>query len=218
MIRLRALLVSCVLAFAPAAWAQERIDLQDLRIRSEAGDRAATRALAEAYYLGRGGVEQDFAQAAQWYRRLATQGDARAQTSLGLMYARGLGFDKNMAEARRWWSLAAAQNDAGAQYNLGMVLLEGDGTAPDPKQAHFWLTRAAQRGHVLAQTNLGVMHLRGDGTVRDEVNGLMWLMIAADAGEDRAQSILKDVAGTVAAESFDRARARLREKAARPTR
>jgi hypothetical protein len=47
--------------------------VEDLKVRSDGGDKAATRALAEAYYLGRRGVEQDFQAAAHWYRRLATQ-------------------------------------------------------------------------------------------------------------------------------------------------
>jgi len=127
-------LLILALAGAPLH-AEETISVDELRSRSEAGDKTATRALAEAFYVGRGGVAQDFAQAALWYRKLASQGDAGAQTSLGLMYARGLGFPKNMAEARKWWSLAAAQNDPGAQHNLGMVYLEGAGVAVDAPQA-----------------------------------------------------------------------------------
>jgi TPR repeat protein len=158
-----------VAAVTGAALAQEKVNIDDLKVRSEAGDKGATRALAEAYYLGRGGVEQDFPEAARWYRRLATQGDARAQTSLGLMYARGLGFTQNMAEARRWWSLAAAQNDAGAQHNLGMVYLEGQGVAKDLPQALHWFQRAAASGHVIAQRIAGLMLYEGEGVPRDQV-------------------------------------------------
>lgn len=74
----------------------------DLTLRTEAGDRTAMRTLAESYYAGREGAEQDFVKAAEWFRRLARQGDPRAQTSLGLMYARGYGVAKNLAEAHRW--------------------------------------------------------------------------------------------------------------------
>ena len=206
---LAALFLSTLLA--QPALAQERINTEDLRIRSEAGDKLATRALAEAYYLGRGGVEQDFQEAARWYRRLASQGDARAQTSLGLMYARGLGFEKNLAEARRWWSLAAAQNDAGAQHNLGMVFLEGQGVAPDPAQALQWFQRAAGRGHVLSQRILGLMIYDGEGTPADRVTGLTWLNIAAENGEEGAQQTLKMLSERVSAEQLEQARLRARE-------
>ena len=52
---------------AGSACAQNNLPLSDLKIRAEAGDRAATRRIAEAYYLGRG-VDRDFKLAAYWYR------------------------------------------------------------------------------------------------------------------------------------------------------
>lgn len=184
-------------SLATLSVAQDRIDVDTLRQRSTAGDKAATRALADAYYVGRGGVEQDFAQAAQWYRQLAAQGDARAQTSLGLMYARGLGFPRDMVEARRWWSLAAAQNDAGAQHNLGMIFFEGQGTPKDLAQARHWFERAAERGHVQAQRMIGLMYYEGAGTAPDELKGLTWIAIAAQSGEEGAHATLKVLAAKV---------------------
>jgi TPR repeat protein len=214
--RLAAALLASITLAAAAADAPGNLALDDLKIRSAGGDREATRTLAEAYYLGRGGVEQDFPEAARWYRRLATQGDARAQTSLGLMYARGLGFPRDMVEARRWWSLAAAQNDAGAQYNLGTVYFEGHGVEADLPQAHFWFTRAALRGHVLAQTNAGAMSLQGRGVPRDPVTGLAWLMIAAGNGEEKAQELLKTLAPSITPEVSEKARERMKALAGKP--
>ena len=208
----RALLMASLLA--GPLHAGEAIDLEDLKLRSDAGDKLATRALAEAYYLGRGGVRQDFAQAAHWYRQLAVQGDASAQTSLGLMYARGLGFGRDMSQARKWWSLAAAQNDPGAQHNLGMVYLEGDGVAPDPRQALHWFQQAANRGHVLAQRIVGLMYFEGKGTERDELAGLTWLTIAAESGEEGAQETLKILSRRVSPELTASAKARAGEWAA----
>lgn len=198
----------CALVGAGALHAQPPYDLGALQQRSEAGDRKATRTLAEAYYLGRGGVQQDFAQAARWYRRLAAQGDAPAQTSLGLMYARGIGVDKDMTEARKWWSLAAAQNDPGAQHNLGMVFLEGQGVAPDPSHALHWLRRAAARGHVLAQRIAGLMYIEGNGTERDALTGAVWLVIAAERGDEGAQEALKTLSPRIGAETLSQARSR----------
>ena len=75
----------CGLAVAQDKPAAEKISVEDLKIRSAAGDRSATRQLADMYYVGRGGVEQDFGEAARWYLILAKQGDVRAQTTIGLM-------------------------------------------------------------------------------------------------------------------------------------
>jgi TPR repeat protein len=187
-IRAWALVVS---AWAGLALAQDAVDLGALKARADAGDRKATRVLAEMYYVGRGGVAQDFAEAARWYERLARQGDPRAQTSLGLMYARGYGVAKNMDAARRWWSFAASQNDPGAQYNLGVIYAEGDGVAQDHKQAAQWLDRAAQRGHVQAQHNLGMLYHEGKGVARDPVKAYFWMKVAALQGDDGSGQALK---------------------------
>lgn len=173
------------------AIAQDKVDVDDLKVRSGAGDRRATRQLAEMYYLGRGGVEQSFSEAAVWYEKLAKQGDARAQTSLGLMYARGYGVAKNMDTARKWWSFAAAQNDPGAQFNLGVIYSRGEGVEPDYPQAAQWLNRASQRGHIQAQHNLGLLYYEGKGVERDPVRAYYWLKVAALQGDDVSQEALK---------------------------
>ena len=56
-------------------------------------------------------------------RFAAEQGDAKAQSHLGLMYDEGLGVSQDYAEAARWFRLAAEQGDANAQRNL--MYLEG---------------------------------------------------------------------------------------------
>jgi hypothetical protein len=197
-----ALVLAGAAALAPA---QDKINIDDLKVRSDAGERGATRQLAEMYYLGRGGVEQNFSEAARWYEKLAKQGDPRAQTSLGLMYARGYGVDKNLATARKWWSFAAAQNDPGAQYNLGVVYASGEGVAQDYPRAAQWLARAAQRGHIQAQHNLGLLYHEGRGVERDPVRAYFWLKVAALQGDDISQEALKTVGQGMSAEQVRRA-------------
>ena len=206
------LLAACLgAAAAQDQPAPDKINVEDLRIRSDAGDRRATRQLAEMYYVGRDGVEQNFSEAARWYEKLAKQGDARAQTSLGLMYARGYGVAKNLETARRWWSFAASQNDPGAQYNLGVIYSTGEGVAQDPVQAAQWLTKAAQRGHVQAQHNLGLLYYEGKGVERDPVRGYFWLKVAALQGEDVAQEALKSIAKNMSADQVGQAESQAEE-------
>jgi TPR repeat protein len=175
------------------AWPQGNVNIEDLKVRSDAGERGATRQLAEMYYLGRGGVEQNFSEAARWYERLARQGDPRAQTSLGLMYARGYGVARNMETARKWWNFAAAQNDPGAQYNLGVIYSRGEGVERDYGQAAQWLRLAAQRGHIQAQNNLGLLYHEGKGLERDPVRAYFWLKVATLQGDDVSQEALRNV-------------------------
>lgn len=210
----RASLLACVLlifACASGATAQDKISVEDLKVRSDAGDRSAMRQLAELYYLGRGGVQQDFGEAARWYERLAKQGDAHAQASLGLMYARGYGVPKNLETARRWWSFAAAQNDPGAQYNLGVIYATGEGIPQDYKQAAHWLDRAAQRGHVQAQQNLGVLYREGKGVERDLQLGYFWMKVAALQGDEVAQASLTAAARDLSADQVREADSRAGE-------
>ena len=185
-----ALLVLC--ALPAAAQEKAKVNIEDLKTRSNAGERGATRQLAEMYYIGKDGVEQDFAEAARWYEKLAKQGDVRAQTTLGLMYSRGYGVKKDSQTAHRWWNFAAAQNDPGAQYNLGLSYANGDGVAQDHAKAAEWYNKAASRGHVQAQHNLGMLYHEGK-PARDLLRAYFWVKVAALQGDDVAQDSLKIV-------------------------
>lgn len=193
------------------AAAQGKISVEDLKIRAEAGDRTATRQLADAYYLGRDGVEQNFAEAARWLLKLAQQGDVRAQTTMGLMYARGYGVKKDPQAAHHWWSFAAAANDPGAQYNLGLTYANGDGVAQDFSQAAEWYSKAAQRTHVQAQFNLGMLYHQGKGVAQDPVLAYYWVKVAALQGDDRAQNTLKKVGEGMSDDQIRQAEARAEE-------
>src|SRR5271157_4195426 len=65
------------------------------------------------------GVAQDYAQAADWYRKAAEQNHGLAQFNLGTMYANGQGVVKDAAQAVVWFGRAANLGDAGGQYNMG---------------------------------------------------------------------------------------------------
>jgi uncharacterized protein len=182
-----------LIAFGIGVGVAQNVTLDDLKIRAEAGDKSATRQLAEAYYLGREGAEQNFSEAARWYLKLAQQGDVRAQTTLGLMYIRGYGVTKDPAAAYRWWSFAAAANDPGAQYNLGTLLRRGEGVQQDFTQAAKWFRQAAQRGHVQAQHDLGMLYYAGQGVEKDSRWAYYWIKVAALQGDDKAEESLKKV-------------------------
>jgi len=60
------------------------------------------------------GLAQNYSDAVNWYLRSAEQGQAKAQNSLGRMYAGGVGVEQDDALAHLWFSLAAAQGEATA--------------------------------------------------------------------------------------------------------
>jgi len=62
------------------------------------------------YDTGRG-VPQDDAEAVRWYRLAVDQGDADAQTNLGVMYATGAGVPQDDVQAHMWFNLAASRSN-----------------------------------------------------------------------------------------------------------
>ena len=98
-------------------------------------------------YLQGRGVQHDFAQAFQLFRRAAERGYAAAQNNLGLMYANGHGVGRDYVWAYAWLDLAAARISGSAEVRdrIGEKL-----TAADIARARGLATRKreelAQRG------------------------------------------------------------------------
>ena len=97
---------------------------------------AATAEFQRGYARYQGG---DYRQALTEWRRAAAQGDAPAESNLGVMYTKGQGVPQNYAKALKWYRLAAAQGYAHAEYNLGVMYAEGQGVPQDYVKAYKWL-------------------------------------------------------------------------------
>jgi len=67
------------------------------------------------------GVIKDAAEAVKWYRKAAEQGNASAQTNLGVMYANGDGVIKDLVEAHAWFNVAGANGMDDAKNNLKII-------------------------------------------------------------------------------------------------
>ena len=124
----------------------------------------------------------DYATAFRLWRSLADQGDADAQSNLGVMFERGQGVPQNNAEAVKWYRLAADQGLAQAQFNLGVMYDDGRGVPQDDVQAVQWYRLAADQGHARAQLNLGVMFGTGQGVKQDHVQAHKWFSLAGTGG------------------------------------
>ena len=62
---------------------------------------------------------------------LAKKGDAKAQNSLGVCYAKGDGVRKNLVKAMEWYTKAAEKGSTIAQFNLAAHYYNGDGVKQD---------------------------------------------------------------------------------------
>ena len=111
-------------------------------------------------------------------RRLADQGDALAQFSLGFMYDRGYGVQQDYTEAMRWYRKAADQGLAAAQFSTGFMYNRGYGAQRDYDEAMRWFRRAADQGDAEAQYNVAFMYATGRGVRKDLVQAYMWFDLA----------------------------------------
>ena len=132
---------------------------------------------------------QDYRTAFAGFKKLAEQGNAMAQTNLGVMYSLGEGVPKDEQQAVAWYRKAAEQGIALAQYNLGWMYEKGLGVPKNDRQAAAWYLRAAEQGFVLAQDNLGWMYYSGEGVPKDGQMAYFWWLLASAQGN---QSVVKN--------------------------
>ena len=100
-------------------------------------------------------IKTEPARAVAACRRLAEQGDARAQLELGDLYSTGCGVPLDYAEAVKWFREAAEQGEVKAQFLIGNMYLNGRGVPLNHAEAVGWYRKAAEQGDVLAQFSLG---------------------------------------------------------------
>ena len=117
----------------------------------------------------------------------AEQGNAKAQTNLGVRYLNGRGVPQDDAEAVRWFRQAAEQGLAESQFNLGVMYTTGEGVPQDDAEAMRWFRQAAEQGHAKAQYNLGFIYENGEGVPLDYAEAERWYRLAAAQGDARAQ-------------------------------
>jgi formylglycine-generating enzyme required for sulfatase activity/uncharacterized protein YecT (DUF1311 family) len=138
-------------------------------------------------YANGEGVPQDYAKAADLFKKAADQGYADAQDLLGLMYDNGLGVPQNHATAAEWYKKAAEQGNADAQFHLGNEYHIGQGVPQNHATAAEWYKKAAGQGNADAQFNLGVMYYNSEGVPQDYGKAADLFKKTADQGVGNAQ-------------------------------
>jgi uncharacterized protein len=88
---------------------------------------------------------QDYAVAAKILLPLAEQGNAKAQTYVGSMYAHGRGLPQDYIAAARWYRAASERGIPVAQFMLGMMYDKGQGLPQDYVLAYAWINVAVTR-------------------------------------------------------------------------
>jgi TPR repeat protein len=159
------------------------LGLYSAPLKQSGADLAATLGLAPAPRNADAAIAAyqngDYAAALQLSRPLADQGDARAQSTLGLIYYGGRGVPQDDNEAVKWFRRAADQDDVVGNFYLGVMFAEGRGVAQDYAEAAKWYRLAANLGDAQAQYNLGLAYAKGEGILQDKVRAHMWFNLAA---------------------------------------
>lgn len=112
-------------------------------------------------------AKKDYPTAVAEWTPLAEQGDATAQSHLGVLYALGRGVDQSYSTALKWFRAAAEQKHSQAEFNVGLIYARGQGVDQDLKEAVRWYALAASRKHRRAQNELGLMYRSGRGVEKD---------------------------------------------------
>ena len=158
-----------------------------IKSAAQLGDTEAMRDIANYYYFGEGGQEQNYAQAMQWLDSAATQNDPVAQNDLAAMYRDGIGTEKNADKAIELYQKAADQGYAFAQYNLATMYIDGSDIAQDLTKAATLLQSAAEQNLIPAQNRLGLLYFEDPMVEKDYKKAAEWFARAASAGNVYAE-------------------------------
>ena len=132
-------------------------------------------------------IEQNFENAAHWYKNAAVQGHSDAQNNLASLLFYGRGIEKDVGNAIRWFRNAAEQGNRFAQYNLASRYRTGDGIDKDVAKAEYWMRASAEAGFVEAQFSLAGMYEAGQGVAENEATAVEWYRKASEQGHKDAQ-------------------------------
>lgn len=150
-------------------------DINTLLALADQGDNRARGQIGSRYYYGRGGVEQNYEEAAKWFRAAGWYG------KLGLCYLYGHGVEQNYEEAVKCFAVAGDKN------MLGECYLHGLGVERNiHKTIELWETACEERCRYY-DVMLKLAHLYGDGIEMepDYKEALKWWYRLAenDSGE-----------------------------------
>jgi TPR repeat protein len=143
---------------------EERVE--QIMKRVAANDAASMKMLADSYYLGLRGVQQDHARALELLTKAADLGFSKAHYNLGNIYHEG----GDMKKAKFHYEAAAMIGHEVARCNLGSM----ESKSGNMERAVKHWTIAASAGHYIAMGNLRICFENGHGHVsRESINSTL---------------------------------------------
>ena len=158
------------------------------------------------YEHGDDGVKQDYEQAAKYFAKAASQGNAAGMYYLALLTDRGFGVKKDRTTATTLLEQAAAQAPqhpvipaspkigvAEAEHALGLRYAEGIAVHKNLPTAVCWYQRAVDHGSAPSANNLALMYEEGVGVEKDLKKSQQLFELAARGGISYAMLRLAEI-------------------------
>lgn len=167
---------------------KENEKLFPLWIKSESGDAAATKKVAEYYWN-----KKEYKNATKWFERCSNRYRS-CSFYIGLSYDQGYGVTEDNAKAIEWYTKSAQNNgNAAAARNLAWMYENGEGSAINKKKAFYWMSQAAKNQFIKSTTTaeLGRYYLYGIGTEKNTKKAYELLNQVAQSNEYAAYNLAK---------------------------
>ena len=174
------------------------------KLAAVSGYKYAERSLADAYYFGKG-VVQDDVSAFTWYTKAAADGDLEAMYKVGYLYWTGEGIKQSNTKAFEHMKRAADTGYPRAQGMLGVFYQDGVGVKKDIGLGIDYLNRALLADDHVAQYYMGINYFYGNAVSKDPRKALDLFVKAANAGIPGAQYRLGAIliAGDIVAQDYE---------------
>ena len=165
----------------------EKMDPEQALLKEEADEGAvlAQYNLAVCYYHGTG-VEQDYTEAARYFKLAADQGCVLGIYNYGVCLYDGNGVDLDLEQAACCFKAAADFGCVEAQVAYGRCLTKGEGVPQNLAEAARYYKAAADQGNHEGETYYGQHLLFGRGIPMNPVLAAQYLLRACEGGSPLA--------------------------------
>lgn len=155
-------------------------------------DNIAVNNLASLYYSGIG-VGQNFAMAAELFKKAVQLGNTEAAVNLAFLYLAGNGVQKDSKEAINYFVIAAQAGNPTAQFMLGYAYYKGHVVPQDYARAFDLFKASADAGYDDAQLLTGMLYRDGQGTPQNYGKSINYLQKSLRQGNLDAMMMLANM-------------------------
>lgn len=160
---------------------------QILQQKADKGDTQAMVQLADCYYYGNNGVEQNLRKAFELYKKASELGNTDANLDVAMYYIKGILGEKDTALAYRLVKESAEAGSPYGTYGLGLCYSYGYGVEVDKAKSFELYDKAVEMGCPLALSWCGLWRALGTYYPQDKAKGLSMMKKATKA--DRCQGL-----------------------------